>query len=298
MRFDAAGAHASEFVLRAASAVEGNSTQRWLHRIPADVLRSHAALAVNAALHTYIAEASTLQADAERAVCATADLPRSEAHDELRTEALILSALSSLVSKGSLAEAAEIMPMLEPTSCRPDGLAAGYLHLAIVSGRCDEATGAMLERLQARLQAADFRSMALHVRILQAIDAQTRGDASEALRIVHAALPDIERTGFHRLVLDFPLLRPLLQECRTPFAQQMLGGLAGSDSPHRAFQLTPQELLITKMLCRGLGPLEIADALTLGTTTILSHMRRIFRKMNVHSRAEAIRAARDAGLAP
>jgi ATP/maltotriose-dependent transcriptional regulator MalT len=483
------------------------SAQRWLDHIPRDILTSHAALAVNAALYAYIAERPTLLADAERAMHTTVVLPPDESNVELRTEALILSALSKLVSKGSLAEAAQIAPMLESMPCRPDALAAGYLHLlrawaisdaadpdrraglihqaarifedvgfqfgaiealisqglvkrrsgdaagtlaslafahaaiersnwtlsylniisrytygdtlyllnridearaslqqaidvsdiggllpeiaylarisltlcdcaqsddpgnvkidddadaalwvnilrrcsphiiglvaiarilrdfrlsriegcrqtledlrrpldslkdddpdslrlavlsgAILSGRSNETTRTLLERLHAHLLTADFHSMALHARVLQVLDAQVNGDADGALRILQSALPEFERTGVHRLVLDYPNLQPTLRNCDGPFAQHLLTRISTGRRPHRAFQLTPQELRITQMLCSGIGPEEIADALTLGVTTIHSHMRRIFRKMNVHSRADAVRTARDAGI--
>jgi DNA-binding NarL/FixJ family response regulator len=55
--------------------------------------------------------------------------------------------------------------------------------------------------------------------------------------------------------------------------------------------LTDREWEILDMICGGSGTREIADDLFLSTETVNSHVKRILRKLGVHSRSEAVAAA-------
>jgi LuxR family maltose regulon positive regulatory protein len=71
--------------------------------------------------------------------------------------------------------------------------------------------------------------------------------------------------------------------------------MAGPDDS-TAFELSQQEMRVLQMLLADHTAEEIARRLSLSMETIRSHMRRIYRKMNVHSRDEMMRVARAAGL--
>jgi ATP/maltotriose-dependent transcriptional regulator MalT len=179
----------------------------------------------------------------------------------------------------------------------PVALRLALVSGAVLTGRFGADVRAPLDRILEDLHGANFHSQAIHVRVLQAIEAQSSGDADRARRHLQDALVDLERTGLHRLILDYPNLLPTLRQCSGVYVQRLLIRMSGPDQPHQAFQLTAQERRILRMLCDDLTPEQIADALTLGITTIHSHLRRIYRKLNVHSRFEAIRVARAADIA-
>jgi DNA-binding NarL/FixJ family response regulator len=61
--------------------------------------------------------------------------------------------------------------------------------------------------------------------------------------------------------------------------------------------LTPRERAILEKIAEGLDNAEIASALALSEKTVRNHITRVFEKINVRHRYEAIVRARDAGLA-
>jgi DNA-binding NarL/FixJ family response regulator len=62
--------------------------------------------------------------------------------------------------------------------------------------------------------------------------------------------------------------------------------------------LTPRERDILAHLSRGLGNRDIAAALFIGETTVKTHLRRIYDKLGVSTRAEAVAVAKEQGLLP
>jgi two-component system, NarL family, response regulator LiaR len=61
--------------------------------------------------------------------------------------------------------------------------------------------------------------------------------------------------------------------------------------------LSGREREVLGLLMEGRGGREIAELLGIRASTVQSHIDRILRKLAVHSRAEAVRVARDGGLA-
>ncbi|MEM8907363.1 MAG: response regulator transcription factor [Bacteroidota bacterium] len=55
--------------------------------------------------------------------------------------------------------------------------------------------------------------------------------------------------------------------------------------------LSDRETEILKLLCEGLNYRSIADQIFLSAHTVKSHIKNIYRKLHVHSRAEAVRKA-------
>ncbi len=52
--------------------------------------------------------------------------------------------------------------------------------------------------------------------------------------------------------------------------------------------LTPQELRVLRMVGEGLGNQEIADRMHVASSTVRSHLKQVYRKTGLSSRAEAI----------
>ena len=66
--------------------------------------------------------------------------------------------------------------------------------------------------------------------------------------------------------------------------------------PARLAELTPRELEVLRLLARGLSNAEIARALIVGDATVKTHVARIFSKLNLHDRAQAVVLAYESGL--
>ena len=63
-------------------------------------------------------------------------------------------------------------------------------------------------------------------------------------------------------------------------------------APHP--RLTPRQAEVLRLLEQGRSTRQIADELHLSTETVRNHVRNIFRALGVHSRLEAVAAARSA----
>lgn len=85
------------------------------------------------------------------------------------------------------------------------------------------------------------------------------------------------------------------------FAPEMAGRLtsllsAPAPAGHVFPTLTPREREILDLVARGMNNHHIARELFLAEKTVRNHVARIFEKLQVTSRAEAVARARDAGL--
>lgn len=64
----------------------------------------------------------------------------------------------------------------------------------------------------------------------------------------------------------------------------------------REAPLTPREGEILRLLADGLGTAQIAQRLFISPTTVRNHVQNVLRKLDVHSRIEAVAWARRQGL--
>jgi DNA-binding NarL/FixJ family response regulator len=60
--------------------------------------------------------------------------------------------------------------------------------------------------------------------------------------------------------------------------------------------LTPRELEVLTLLGRGMSNAEMAEAFTLSEATVKTHVARIFMKLNLRDRAQAVVLAYESGL--
>jgi two-component system nitrate/nitrite response regulator NarL len=87
---------------------------------------------------------------------------------------------------------------------------------------------------------------------------------------------------------------------QTQLAPELAAGLAsqirarshGGDTP----LLTERERQVLELLCEGLSAPQIAQRLFLGTTTIKSHLGRLYEKLGVSDRAAAVAEAMRRGI--
>ena len=69
-----------------------------------------------------------------------------------------------------------------------------------------------------------------------------------------------------------------------------------SEQPAALAELTPRELEVLRLLARGLSNAEIAGELVLGDATVKTHVARVFQKLDLHDRAQAVVLAYETGL--
>ena len=143
-----------------------------------------------------------------------------------------------------------------------------------------------------------WTAFSMQARVLRLIHSLKLDAQQWDLQMLDALLVQIESTGLHRYVLDFPQLAPMLRMSKLPFAEVLLQKISPSSQNNSdlPFGLTRQEVLVLQKIAGGKSTKVIAVEISVTSSTLRTHVRNAFSKMNVHRRSEAIKAARDAGL--
>lgn len=118
-------------------------------------------------------------------------------------------------------------------------------------------------------------------------------------RRLAALIPDCRFVALdsenHMPLADEPAWPRFLEEARRFLDEPAAAGIA-SGAALPLGDLTPQERNVLEHIARGLDNVEIATSLGLSEKTIRNHITRIFDKIGVEHRYQAIVRARDAGL--
>ena len=195
----------------------------------------------------------------------------------------------------------------------PDSLPAHlweYLALARVlftQHRLDEAL-VLLKKVVRLASSLHHTLVALEARLLQAMAYHSLGNNNRAFDLLEETFAQAVPEGILRPYLDLgtPLAKLLRlafhKETQTDNAQKLCALLAMDTSseitikpldPPLVFGLTPltnRERRILNMLASGISSTEIAAELVIGVSTARTHIKHLYRKLNVHSREEAIAA--------
>jgi LuxR family maltose regulon positive regulatory protein len=178
---------------------------------------------------------------------------------------------------------------------------------------------AILEPLRQQMEAKGWQDERLKVMVLQAVALYAHGEKDQAVRMLHEALILAEPGGFIRIFVDEgEAMRLLIADFRSLIEkhredQQLIGYvdkiLAAFQKPVATPQstietpkskliepLSERELEILRLIAQGLSNREISERLYLALDTVKGHNRRIFDKLQVKSRTEAIARARELGL--
>ena len=103
-------------------------------------------------------------------------------------------------------------------------------------------------------------------------------DLLRAIRVVAAGEALLSPSITRRLIAEF---------ARRP---------AMSDQPAGLRDLTARETEVLRLIARGLPNADIARTLVLGEATVKTHVARIFQKLDLHDRAQAVVLAYETGL--
>jgi LuxR family transcriptional regulator, maltose regulon positive regulatory protein len=152
-----------------------------------------------------------------------------------------------------------------------------------------------------------WRSWLAEAFLLEAIARGTLGDAGAAARAVERALDLAEADGALSWFLLHPAPGLLARQARQGTAHaaliaEILGLLSENTPAPSARQrplldpLSKSELRVLRYLPTHLSAPEIAGELYVSPTTVKTHLRNLYAKLGVHSRTDAVEAARALGL--
>jgi LuxR family maltose regulon positive regulatory protein len=149
--------------------------------------------------------------------------------------------------------------------------------------------------------------------VLQAVALHANGEKEKAIQLLGEALALAEPGGFIRIFVDEG--EPMAQLLRETASQGVMPDytgklLAAFEAEKRKSEdkldlppaqpliepLSQRELEILKLISLGLSNREIGERLFLALDTIKGHNRKLFDKLQVQSRTEAIARARELGL--
>lgn len=191
-----------------------------------------------------------------------------------------------------------------------------YQHLAralMECGRFDEALQ-LLDRLYRLVDEHDRLWDKVKVSVLQSMALYQKGDTKNALLKLEVALQLAEPGKFIRSFMDegakmAELLREYLRQKQHHSNQKAAGitlkyvrellELMKEHTNEVAIPrslLTKQELTILQMIDRGLSNKQIADQLQITAETVKSHLKSVYRKLDVNSRIQAIKQGKDLKL--
>lgn len=107
---------------------------------------------------------------------------------------------------------------------------------------------------------------------------------------VHIVRPIDLRKRLEILMRDF-----VVSNTNVP-AEDAVALISSTRAAARAAELTDRELEILRLLGKGSTTSAVADQLHISRTTVNNHVQHILRKLDSHTRLEAIRRAEHAGL--
>jgi LuxR family maltose regulon positive regulatory protein len=175
------------------------------------------------------------------------------------------------------------------------------VRLRIAEGKASEALNLLKPWQEDAAQNGRLRSQ-VEALCLEALACHAGGNLSEAAKSLSEALAIGQAKGFRRLFLDEGTRMVALLQAALPtlssrslslFAATLLrffpveatSRLTVTDSLVKP--LSQQELRVLRLLVAGLSNADIARELIVSTNTVKTHVKSIYRKLNVRSREEA-----------
>jgi ATP/maltotriose-dependent transcriptional regulator MalT len=209
-----------------------------------------------------------------------------------------------LLRQGDLAAAAQLAQAHElPISQARVYLAQGDPSAALT----------LLSPLRQQMEAKEWQDERLKVMVLQAVALRAYGENDKAVQLLGDALTLAEPGGFIRIFVDegAPMAQLLLEAASHGVMPDYIGKLLAvfeaekrksedkPDLPPAKLlieSLSQRELKILQLIAQGLSNREIGERLFLALDTVKGHNRKIFDKLQVQSRTEAVARAHELGL--
>ncbi|MFW6097037.1 MAG: LuxR C-terminal-related transcriptional regulator [Chloroflexota bacterium] len=187
------------------------------------------------------------------------------------------------------------------------------VRVALAQGHPPEAL-AILERVRREAEQKDWDDERLEALVLEAVARQANGEGDAAVGRLGEALALAQPAGFVRLFVDegAPVAQLLPEvaargafgdyvgellaafEDEEGMGEEQSGGSPGQEA--LVEPLTARELEVLALVAQGLSNREIGERLFIALNTVKGHNRRIFGKLQVGRRTEAVARARELGL--
>lgn len=183
--------------------------------------------------------------------------------------------------------------------------------LRIGEGKAEEALQLLKPWHEDAAQHGRVRSQ-VEALCLEALAQRAAARPPEAARALGQALNIGRARGFRRIFLDEGRSLAALIQATLPtlgrapslfgasllqsFAAGVTADLPANHAPGLIEPLSPQELRVLRLLAAGLSNADIARELVVSTNTVKTHVKSIYRKLDVRSRGEAREAARELRL--
>jgi LuxR family maltose regulon positive regulatory protein len=172
---------------------------------------------------------------------------------------------------------------------------------------------AVLEPQRQQAEAKGWANRLLRVMVVQSIALYAHGEKEKAVELLGEVLARAEPEGFIRLFVDEGdamaelLSAAAAEEVRPDYVGKLLVAFTGemkdvrltASVPGSSFLIEPlsqRELEILKLVAQGLSNREIGERIFLALDTVKGHNRKIFDKLQVQSRTEAVARAHALGL--
>jgi LuxR family maltose regulon positive regulatory protein len=161
----------------------------------------------------------------------------------------------------------------------------------------------LLARLTVFLQSINVTCTLIDVLALEALLHDARGDEPAATQKLAASLALGEPGGFIRKFVDLGapmyhlLSRLKRQEGASDYVNQILAAFPpATREPTLIDPLTERELQVLRLLATERSTQEIAATMVVSMATFRTHTKRIYSKLDAHSRHEAVQRAQELGL--
>ena len=177
----------------------------------------------------------------------------------------------------------------------------------------------LLERLLAAAENAGWVQEQIKILILQTFVLRANGDGAAAFTPLEHALRLAAPGGYVRLFIDEgDEMRKLLEDCclkvgksnpaltayiarlRAEFADQKESAIPPKAAHPPASlinePLTDRELVVVRLLASSMTSNEIAEVLYIAPSTVRTHIKRIYSKLSVNRRMEAVQRAKELGM--
>ena len=156
--------------------------------------------------------------------------------------------------------------------------------------------------------------LTIEIQILRALAFQSEGNDAQAMDALTEALSLAEPGGYIRIFLDKgrSMARLLRQAASRGIAPAYVAKLlAAFDAPESEVMaagpqyrhpqtliepLSEREMEVLGLLAAGMSNPEIAEELYIAVSTVRSHCKSIYGKLNVHKRWDAVHRAQELGL--
>jgi LuxR family transcriptional regulator, maltose regulon positive regulatory protein len=200
-----------------------------------------------------------------------------------------------LLRQGNLAAAAHL--------AQAHNLPVSQARVLIAQGKTSAAF-----KLLKKVEEGNFANERLKLMVFQALVYHVNDDAEKALHLLEQALTLAEPGGFVRLFLDegapmAQLIALLAEDGILPgYTSKLLAAFNAEKRPDFSCVCPPieplsqRELEVLRLIAQGLSNREISERLFLALDTVKGHNRRLFDKLQVQRRTEAIARARELKL--